>query len=184
MICDCFPIVIYTYWPCALSSPRLDKFAHYKSPLFIHYYYCYCFCYCYCYCHCCCFYYYYYHHYHYYYFCHYPYKGPVIFLNKPLNKRLSCRWFEPTLMWRHCSIHLFCSTTFQSWWRHQMETFSALLAIRAGNSPVTGEFYAFGPVTQSFDVFFDPHLNKRLSKHWWGWSVNCVYSRSYDIHLS
>ena len=27
-----------------------------------------------------------------------------------------------------------------SWWRHQMETFSALLAICAGNSPVAGEF--------------------------------------------
>ena len=27
-----------------------------------------------------------------------------------------------------------------SWWRHQMETFSALLALCAGNSPVTGEF--------------------------------------------
>ena len=26
------------------------------------------------------------------------------------------------------------------WWRHQMETFSALLAICAGNSPGTGEF--------------------------------------------
>ena len=26
------------------------------------------------------------------------------------------------------------------WWRHQMETFSALLALWAGNSPVTGEF--------------------------------------------
>ena len=40
------------------------------------------------------------------------------------------------------------------WWRHQMETFSALLAICAGNSPVTGEFPAQRPVTQSFDVFF------------------------------
>ena len=29
-----------------------------------------------------------------------------------------------------------------SWWRHQMEAFSALLAICAGNSPVTGEFPA------------------------------------------
>ena len=29
---------------------------------------------------------------------------------------------------------------FLSWWRHQMETFSALLAICAGNSPVPGEF--------------------------------------------
>ena len=53
------------------------------------------------------------------------------------------------------------------WWRHQIETFSALLAICAGNSPVTGEFPAQRPVTQSFDVFFDLCLNKRLSKQWW-----------------
>ena len=25
------------------------------------------------------------------------------------------------------------------------------------------------PVTRSFDVFFDLHLNKRLGKQWWGW---------------
>ena len=41
-----------------------------------------------------------------------------------------------------------------TWWRHQMETFSALLAICAGNSPVSGEFPAQRPVTRSFDVFF------------------------------
>ena len=34
-----------------------------------------------------------------------------------------------------------------------METFSALLALCAGNSPVTGEFSSQRPVTQSFDVF-------------------------------
>ena len=56
-----------------------------------------------------------------------------------------------------------------SWWRHQMETFSALLAICAGNSPVPGEFPAQRPVTRSFDVFFDLRLNKRLSKQSWGW---------------
>ena len=56
-----------------------------------------------------------------------------------------------------------------SWWRHQMETFSALLALCAGNSPATGEFPAQRPVTQSFGVFFDLRLNKRLSKQWWGW---------------
>ena len=44
-----------------------------------------------------------------------------------------------------------------------METFSALLAICAGNSPVPGEFPAQKPVTRSFDVFFDLRLNKRLS---------------------
>ena len=55
------------------------------------------------------------------------------------------------------------------WWRHQMKTFSALLAICAGNSPVTGEFLAQRPVTRSFDVFFDLRPNKRLSKQSRGW---------------
>ena len=36
-----------------------------------------------------------------------------------------------------------------------METFYALLALCAGNSPVTGEFPTQRPVTRSFDVFFD-----------------------------
>ena len=54
-------------------------------------------------------------------------------------------------------------------WRHQMETFSALLALCAGTSPVTCEFPAQRPVTCSFGVFFDLRLNKRLSKQWWGW---------------
>ena len=55
------------------------------------------------------------------------------------------------------------------WWRHQMENFSASLAICTGNSPVTGEFPAQRPVTRSFDVFFDIGQNKRLSKEWSGW---------------
>ena len=45
-----------------------------------------------------------------------------------------------------------------------METFSALLVLCEGNSPVTGEFPAQRPVTQGFDIFFDLRLNKRLSK--------------------
>ena len=55
------------------------------------------------------------------------------------------------------------------WWRHEMETFSALLAIWAGNSPVPGEFPSQRPVTRSFDIFFDLRLNQRLSKQSWGW---------------
>ena len=43
-----------------------------------------------------------------------------------------------------------------------METFSALLAICAGNSPVTGEFPAQSLVTQSFDV----SLICAWIKHW------------------
>ena len=54
------------------------------------------------------------------------------------------------------------------WWRHQMDTFSALLALCAGNSPVPGEFPSQRSVTRSFDVFFDLRLNKRLSKQSWG----------------
>ena len=56
------------------------------------------------------------------------------------------------------------------WWRHQMKTFSALLALCEGNSPVTGEFPSQRPVTRSFDVFFDLRLNNRLNKpsiRWW-----------------
>ena len=43
-------------------------------------------------------------------------------------------------------------------WRHQMETFHALLALNAGNSTVNGEFPAQSPVTRNFDVFFDLRL--------------------------
>ena len=41
-----------------------------------------------------------------------------------------------------------------------METFSALLALCAGNSPVAGEFPSKRPVTRSCGVFFDLRVNK------------------------
>ena len=72
-----------------------------------------------------------------------------------------------------------------TWWRHQMETFSALLTLCAGNSPVTGEFPAQRPMTRSFNVFFDLRLNKRLSKQSWGWwfeTLLCPLWR-HDIQL-
>ena len=49
----------------------------------------------------------------------------------------------------------------QAWWRNQMETFSALLSLRVGNSPVTAQ----RPITRSFGVSFDLRLNERLSKN-------------------
>ena len=48
----------------------------------------------------------------------------------------------------HCVAHDLVYT----WWRHQMEAFSALLAFCAGNSLVTGELPAQRPVTRSFAV--------------------------------
>ena len=74
-------------------------------------------------------------------------------------------WFW---QWR-CAKYRMDDLRSSSWWRHQMETFSALLAFCAGNSPVTGEFPSQRAVTRSFDVFFDLRLNKRLSKQSWGW---------------
>ena len=65
----------------------------------------------------------------------------------------------------------FCSLSLSShcqqdserpWWRNQMETFSALLAFCAGNSPVPGEFHAQRPVTRSFCLL--KRLFRRRSK--------------------
>ena len=81
-------------------------------------------------------------------------------------------------LWHHVNIVsvpiLICTGEWRldrlsAWRRHQMETFSALLAICAGNSPVTGEFPAQRPATRSFDAFFHLRLFKRLSKQSWGW---------------
>ena len=66
----------------------------------------------------------------------------------------------------HIFHHTFLKPTVNdfTWWQHQTEIFSALLALCAGNSPVTGEFPSQRPVTRSFDVYFDLRLNKRLDK--------------------
>ena len=70
-----------------------------------------------------------------------------------------------------------------TWWRHQIETFSALLALCAANSTVTGEFPIQRPVTRSFDVFFDLCPNKQLSKQTWGWWFETL-SRSLWRHCN
>ena len=56
-----------------------------------------------------------------------------------------------------------------SWWRHKMETFSALMAFSDGNLPVTGEMPSQRPVARSFGVFCDLRLNKRMRKQSRGW---------------
>ena len=99
-----------------------------------------------------------------------PHNVIIYFLRYYLSQHLI-----PTVKFSRTSEHLLtrlrCQIWFQnwwSWWHNQMETFSALLAICAGNSPVPGEFPAQRPVTRNFHVFFDPRLNKRLSKQSWG----------------
>ena len=68
-----------------------------------------------------------------------------------------------------------------AWWRHQMETLSALLAICVGNSLVPGEFPTQRPVMCSFGVFFHLRSNKRLSKQWWGWWFETPSFAHYDV---
>ena len=59
-------------------------------------------------------------------------------------------------MWKQCKVRI-------TWWRNQ------ILALCAGNSPVSSEFPAQRLVMRSFDVFFDLRLNKLLSKQSWVW---------------
>ena len=67
----------------------------------------------------------------------------------------------------NCDLYIVCYLCEGgSWWRHRIETFTALLCFCGGNSPVTGEFPTQRPATRSFDVFFDLHLNQELSKQW------------------
>ena len=69
-----------------------------------------------------------------------------------------------------------CKFQYGPWWRHQIETFSALMALWVGNSPVTDEFPSQRPVTRSFDVYIDLGLNKWLikqSRRWWFETPSC-----------
>ena len=62
----------------------------------------------------------------------------------------------------------------------------ALLAICAGNSPVTGEFPVQRLVTRSFDVFFDLRLDIRLSKQSWDWwfeTLSCPLWRQCNVSM-
>ena len=94
----------------------------------------------------------------------FPAQRPVtrsfhVFFNMRLYKRLSKQswgwWYETPSrpLWLQCDV----------------ETFSALLALYAGNSPITGEFPKQRPVARSFDVFSDLRLIKRSSKQSRGW---------------
>ena len=67
-----------------------------------------------------------------------------------------------------CDLLVLLNACF-SWWRHQMETFSALTGHLFGEFTGPVELPTQRPVTRSFDVFLDLRLNKRLSKQPWGW---------------
>ena len=104
-----------------------------------------------------------------------PLLNPVLFQHSNIYLATGYKFcvMRVTNYWTHTKVSPICHhmmTTLEvssmTWWRHQIETFSALLAICAGNSPVPGEFPA---VTPSFHVFFELCLNKPLSKQSWRW---------------
>ena len=90
-----------------------------------------------------------------------PHKRPI------MRKELPCQFVN--MVNKLCFHTVDTSSNTTIWWRHQMETFSALLALCEGNPLVTSGFPSQRLVTWSFDVFFDLRLNKRLSKQSWGW---------------
>ena len=94
-----------------------------------------------------------------------------IIITLPTDKRHFCALFYAAWCLLHHSLswckswHTYLlGTCLTTWWRHQMEAFSALLGLCVGNSPVTGELPSQRPVTRSFDGFFDLRPNKRFSK--------------------
>ena len=94
-------------------------------------------------------------------YCRGPVPGSLLW---PLGNRDPSVEWTPISFSHGCLVSGQAATTRKSWWRHQMETFSALLALCEGNSPVTGEFSSQRPLTRNFDVFFDLRLNKWLNK--------------------
>ena len=76
----------------------------------------------------------------------------------------SMYFFWSNMSWIHVSnykpLSHPCNHDHVAKWNH----FFALLAHCEGNPPVSGGFPSQRPVTQSFDVFFDLRLKKRMSK--------------------
>ena len=91
----------------------------------------------------------------------------LLLKKKPLSTDMPYQYTVRTVIWGGgITVYpmLFYAHGF-SWWRLQMELFSALLALCGGihRSPVDSP-HTQRPVTRSFDVFFHLSLNKRLSK--------------------
>ena len=109
-------------------------------------------------------------------------------------------WDDGTLatwMVAHLSLCGRCKTVPQKWknfwclvttnqgiWhacrRHQMEAFSALLALCAGNSPVTGEFPSQQAEKRSLDAFFDLRLTNGLVNNRDAGGLRCHLGH-YDV---
>ena len=70
------------------------------------------------------------------------------------------------------------------WWRHQIETFSVLLALCEWNPQASGGVPSQRPMTRKFDVFFDLNPNKRLikqpSRRWFETPSRSLWRRCHE----
>ena len=66
------------------------------------------------------------------------------------------------LVWNHWAMFMN-----GSWWRHQMEFFR-VTGLLCGSYTGHRWIPSQRPVTRNFDIFFDLHPNKQLSKESWG----------------
>ena len=107
-----------------------------------------------------------------------------LYLLAHLDKTSTCfaSWCHTPILWLFLDL-------VKAWWRHRLETFSALLVLYQGNPSVTGVFPTQRPVARSFYVFVDLRLNKRLSKQSIcaltnGWATNRdgSYLRRHRTH--
>ena len=116
--------------------------------------------------------------------CHFvsSHQQPDCLFNR-LSNRISKKWSKQRTIGHLWEKFAGNSESTRAWWRYQMIIYSALLALCTGNSSVTTEFPSHRPVMQSFDVFFDLPLNKRLSKQSWGWWFE-MQSRSLWRHCN
>ena len=94
----------------------------------------------------------------------------------PRNMHISVQWIKK--WWYHYI------KTKKSCGRHQMETFSALMAICEGNPLVNGRFSSQRTVTRSFDDFFDLRRKKRLWMRlsWCHWNGKMAF-KGFTIAL-
>ena len=98
--------------------------------------------------------------------------SPIWRLGQYITQLVANKFNYAILIWisSYIYVNLYKRFILYSWWRHQIEIFSALLALCTGNAPVTGEFPTQRPVKGSFDVFFHLRLNirqSRQSRPWW-----------------
>ena len=91
------------------------------------------------------------------------------------------RWIVHDLFQRRwCELDWYIS-----WWRHQMEAVSAVLALCEWKPPTTGGFPSQMQVTRSFYVFFDQRLDKQLSKQstrrWFETPLRSLWRQCNDV---